>query len=81
MINLLSPVMVYGSAVGGTGAAQLTEEEQASLADLIDAVEMANAQRWQALAALAGLRGLSLAEIARDLEIPLFDIVTEKPMP
>ena len=48
---------------------KLTEEEQASLTDLIDAVEMANAQRWQALAALAGLRGLSLAEIARDLEI------------
>ena len=50
---------------------QLTEEEQDNLADLVDAVEMANAQRWQALAALAGLRGLSLAEIARDLEIPL----------
>lgn len=50
---------------------QLTEEEQDTLADLIDAVEMADAQRWQALAALAGLRGLSLAEITRDLEIPL----------
>ena len=50
---------------------ELTEEEQASLADFIDAVEMANAQRWQALAALAHLRGLSLAEITRDLEIPL----------
>ena len=50
---------------------KLTEEEQASLVDLIDAVEMANAQRWQALAALADLRGLSLAEITRDLEIPL----------
>ena len=31
---------------------QLSEEEQATLAELIDAVEMANAQRWQALAAL-----------------------------
>ncbi len=31
---------------------QLTEEEQAALAELIDAVEAANAQRWQALAAL-----------------------------
>ena len=50
---------------------QLTEEEQDRLADLVDAVEMANAQRWQALATLAHLRGLSLAEIARDLEIPL----------
>ncbi len=50
---------------------QLTEEEQDNLTDLIDAVEMANAQRWQALAALARLRGLSLAEITRDLEIPL----------
>ncbi len=49
----------------------LTAEEQAALADRIDAVEMANAGRWQALAALARLRGLSLAEIARDLEIPL----------
>lgn len=50
---------------------QLTEEEQDHLAGLIDAVEMANAQRWQALAPLARLRGLSLAEITRDLEIPL----------
>lgn len=50
---------------------QLTEEEQNNLTDFIDAVEMANAQRWQALAALARLRGLSLAEITRDLEIPL----------
>ena len=50
---------------------ELTAEEQTALADLIDAVEMANAQRWQALADLARLRGLSLAEIARDLEIPL----------
>ena len=47
---------------------ELTEDEQATLADLIDAVEMANATRWQALAALARLRGLSLTEIARDLE-------------
>lgn len=31
---------------------QLTEEEQAALAELIDVVEVANAQRWQALAAL-----------------------------
>ena len=50
---------------------ELTEEEQATLADLIDAVEMANATRWQALASLARLRGLSLTEIARDLEFPL----------
>ena len=50
---------------------ELTAEEQAALTDLIDAVEMANAERWQALADLARLRGLSLAEIARDLEIPL----------
>lgn len=50
---------------------ELTGEEQATLTDLIDAVEMANAARWQALAALACLRGLSLAEITRDLEIPL----------
>jgi len=50
---------------------QLSKEEQDALTDLIDAVEMANAQRWQALAALARLRGLSLAEITRDLEIPL----------
>ena len=50
---------------------ELTAEEQAALADSIDAVEMANAERWQALAALAQLRGLSLAEITRDLEIPL----------
>lgn len=50
---------------------QLAEEEQDHLTDLIDAVEMANAQRWQALATLACLRGLSLAEITRDLEIPL----------
>ena len=53
------------------GQRDLTEEEQTTLADLIDAVEMANAERWQALAALARLRGLSLAEITRDLEIPL----------
>ena len=53
------------------GQRDLTEEEQATLADFIDAVEMANAERWQALAALARLRGLSLAEITRDLEIPL----------
>lgn len=50
---------------------QLTEEERDHLADLVDAVETANAQRWQALVTLAQLRGLSLAEIARDLEIPL----------
>jgi hypothetical protein len=50
---------------------ELTEDEQATLADLIDAVEMANATRWQALASLARLRGLSLPEIARDLELPL----------
>ena len=50
---------------------ELTAEEQTALAGLIDAVEMANAGRWQALAALARLRGLSLAEITRDLEIPL----------
>ncbi len=31
---------------------QLTEEEQAALAELIDAVETANAQRWQVFAAL-----------------------------
>lgn len=49
----------------------LNEEEQENLANLVDAVEMANAQRWQALATLAHRRGLSLAEIARDLEIPL----------
>ena len=59
---------------------QLSEEEQDHLTDLIDAVEMANARRWQALAALAGLRGLSLAEITLDLEIPLFDTVTERPL-
>ena len=58
---------------------ELTEKEQASLADFIDAVEMANAQRWQALAALARLRGLSLAEITRDLEIPL--LRTKEPKP
>ena len=50
---------------------ELTEEEQATVADLIDAVELANAERWQALAALARLRGRSLVEIARDLEIPI----------
>lgn len=50
---------------------QLTEEEQAALVNSIDAVEVANAQRWQALVALACLRKLSLAEIARDLEITL----------
>lgn len=50
---------------------ELTEQEQADLAASIDAVEMANAARWQALATLARQRGLSLAEIARDLEIPL----------
>ena len=50
---------------------ELTGEEQAVLADLIDAVEIANAERWQAIAAFARLRGLSLAEITRDLEIPL----------
>ena len=50
---------------------QLTEEEQAALVNSIDAVEVANAQRWQALVALARLRKLSLAEIARDLEITL----------
>ena len=46
---------------------ELTEEEQATLADLIDAVEIANAERWQAIAALARLRGLSVAEVVRDL--------------
>ncbi len=50
---------------------ELTEEERVALVGLIDAVEMANAQRWQAVAALARLRGLSLAEIARELEITL----------
>ena len=50
---------------------ELTAEEQTTLADLIDVVELANAERWQALATLARLRGLSLAEITRDLEIPL----------
>ena len=50
---------------------ELTPEKQTALVDLIDAVEIANAQRWQALADLARLRGLSLAEITRDLEIPL----------
>ena len=50
---------------------ELSTDEQGILADLIDAVEMANAERWLAIAALARLRGLSLAEIARDLEIPL----------
>ena len=58
---------------------ELTEEEQAALADFIDAVEMVNAERWQALAALAHLRGLSLAEITRDLEIPL--LRTKEPKP
>ena len=57
---------------------ELTGEEQTALADLIDAVEIANAERWQALAALARLSGLSLAEITRDLEIPLPCVVTEK---
>jgi len=46
---------------------ELTEEQQASLADLIDAVEMANAERWQAIASLARLRGVSVTEIVRDL--------------
>lgn len=48
----------------------LTTSEWEVLADAIDAVEMANADRWQAIADLAARRGLSLAEIARELEIP-----------
>jgi hypothetical protein len=50
---------------------ELTETEQETLTHLVDAVEVANAKRWEALAELAERRGLSLAEIARELEIPL----------
>ena len=50
---------------------ELSNDEQATLANKIDAVEMANAARWQALAELARLRGLSLTEIARELGLPL----------
>ncbi len=46
---------------------ELTEEEQAALADFIDAVEIANAERWQAVAAIARLRGLSVADIIHDI--------------
>ncbi|MBC8139451.1 MAG: hypothetical protein H8F28_26535 [Fibrella sp.] len=49
----------------------LTDGERDALADAVDVVEIANAERWQAIAELADRRGLSLAEIARDLEIPL----------
>ena len=50
---------------------ELTVTERETLTKLIDAVELANAARWQSLAELAAQRGLSLAEIARELEIPL----------
>lgn len=50
---------------------ELTTLEQESLTRLIDAVELANAKRWHNLADLAEARGLSLAEIARELDIPL----------
>lgn len=49
----------------------LTPAEQDSLANLIDAVELASAKRWQRIAELAERRGLSLAEITRELQIPL----------
>ena len=51
---------------------ELDEVEQSTLAELIDGIELVNAARWQSLADLADLRGLSLAEIAKELEIPLF---------
>ncbi len=50
---------------------ELTDAEQETLTQLIDEVELANAKRWQCLAELAERRGLSLAEITRELEIPL----------
>jgi hypothetical protein len=50
---------------------ELTGEERAALAHRVDTIELANAKRWEALAELAERRGLSLAEIARELEIPL----------
>ena len=48
---------------------ELDEVEQSTLAELIDEIELVNAARWQSL---ADLRGLSLAESAKELEIPLF---------
>lgn len=50
---------------------ELTDAEQETLTQLVDLVELANAKRWQCLAELAARRGLSLAEITRELEIPL----------
>ncbi|HLJ57764.1 MAG TPA: hypothetical protein VKT77_22195 [Chthonomonadaceae bacterium] len=50
---------------------ELTDAEQEALARHVDAIELANAKRWESLAELAERRGLSLAEIARELEIPL----------
>jgi hypothetical protein len=49
----------------------LTDAECETLTHLVDTVELANAKRWEALAELAERRGLTLAEIARELEIPL----------
>ena len=50
---------------------ELTDTERDALIQFIDAVELADAKRWNALAELAERRGHSLAEIARELEIPL----------
>ncbi len=49
----------------------LSEEERETLAEVVDAVEIANARRWQAIAELAQRRGRRLAEVARELGIPL----------
>jgi len=50
---------------------ELTDAERDAFADAMDTMEMANADRWQAIAVLADRRGLSLAEITRELKIPL----------
>ena len=50
---------------------ELTDAEQQALSQQVDLIEMADANRWAALAELAERRGLSLAKIARELEIPL----------
>ncbi|MBC8141039.1 MAG: hypothetical protein H7Y38_06315 [Armatimonadetes bacterium] len=49
----------------------MTDAEWEKLSDAIDTVEMANADQWQAVADVADQRGLTLAEITRELEIPL----------
>lgn len=49
----------------------LTDEELEALAEAVDAVELANAERWRAIGELAERRGRPLAEVARELGIPL----------